>query len=318
MASPNYYEVLGISQDASDTEIKKAYRTLSLKYHPDRNSTEEAKNKIQKINEAYETLSDTEAKNRYDMELRYGNQGMRFGGGGGMPFAHMSTMDEFSDINQIFNMMFGGGGGGFPPGFPPGMHHPEIRVFHGGRQMNFQQKPEPIHKTVQITLEQSYAGCNLPVEIERTMIINHVRSTEIETIYVSIPQGIDDNEMMVFENKGHCVNGNVYGDLKISFQIINNTGFRRQGLDLIYNKKISLKDALCGFSFEMEHVNGKKLCLNNKTNPTVIKPNYKKVVPNMGMVREQSTGNMIIDFEVDFPETLTAEQIQQLQLILEE
>jgi DnaJ-class molecular chaperone len=228
----------------------------------------------------------------------------------------MNTMDEFSDINQIFNMMFGGMGGGM--GFPPGMHHPEIRVFHGGRPMNFQQKPEPIHKTVQITLEQSYSGCNLPVEIERTMIINHVRSTEIETIYVSIPRGIDDNEMMVFENKGHCVNGNVYGDLKISFQIINNTGFRRQGLDLIYNKKISLRDALCGFSFEMDHVNGKKLCLNNKTNPTVIKPDYKKVVPNMGMVREHSTGNMIIDFEVEFPDTLTAEQIQQLQLILEE
>jgi DnaJ family protein B protein 4 len=313
MATPNYYEILGVSQDASETEIKKAYRTLSLKYHPDRNPSEEAKHKIQKINEAYETLSDTEAKHRYDAELRFGDAhgpglGMHFGG---MPFTHMNTMNDFSDINQLFNMMFNGPPGMGMPGM--GMHGPNIRVFHNGTQVNFQQKPEPIQKTVQITLEQSYAGCNLPVEIERTMVMNQIRSTEIETVYITIPQGIDDNEMMILPNKGHCINGEVYSDLKISFQIINNTGFRRQGLDLIYYKKISLKDALCGFSFEMEHVNGKKLCLNNKTNPTVIKPNYKKVVPNMGMIREQSVGSMVIEFDVEFPDVLTAEQIQGLQ-----
>jgi DnaJ-class molecular chaperone len=323
MSSPTFYEVLGVSQDASETEIKKAYRSLSLKYHPDRNSTEEAKHKIQKINEAYETLSDGEAKNRYDAELRFGpgmgqgmGQGMRFGG---MPFSHMSTMDEFSDINQIFNMMFAGGMPGMGmPGFQQGMHHPEIRVFHNGAQMNFQQKPEPIHKTVQITIEQSYNGCNLPIEIERTVVMNQVKSTELETIYITIPQGLDDNEMMILQNKGHSINGQLHSDVKISFQIINNTGFRRQGLDLIYYKKITLKDALCGFSFEMEHVNGKKLCLNNKTNPTVIKPNYKKVVPNMGMIREQSVGNMIIEFDVEFPEVLTAEQIERLQEVFVE
>jgi DnaJ-class molecular chaperone len=66
----------------------------------------------------------------------------------------------------------------------------------------------------------------------------------------------------------------------------------------------------------MTHLNGKKLCVNNKTTPTVIKPNYKKVIPNMGMVRENGTGNMIIEFELEFPETLTAEQIAALETIL--
>ena len=77
-----------------------------------------------------------------------------------------------------------------------------------------------------------------------------------------------------------------------------------------------MKEALCGFSFELVHLNGKRLCLNNASNPTVIKPNYKKLVPNLGMTRESATGNMIIDFEIEFPESLTKEQTDALTNIL--
>ena len=89
---PNHYEVLGVSKDAKETEIKKAYRSLSLKYHPDRNSSEEAITKIQEINEAYEILSDESKRNHYDMEQAGGIPGF---GMGGMPFAHMNSMNEF-------------------------------------------------------------------------------------------------------------------------------------------------------------------------------------------------------------------------------
>lgn len=328
MSRPNLYEALGVSQDANDSEIKKAYRTMSLKYHPDRNPSEEATTKIQAINEAYETLSDQQRRQQYDMELKFGHCGMPGGmpGGmafqfGGMPFTHMNTMNEFSDINNIFNMMFGNGGmpPGMQQGMPPGM--PNIRVFNtGAGDMRFQQqhiqKPESIDKHVSITLEQCYAGCTLPIEIERTNIINNIRSTELETINVNIPRGVNENEILLLENKGHCINNIAHGDIKITFQIVNNTEFERRNLDLVYKKKIALKEALCGFSFEMTHLNGKKLCVNNKTTPTVIKPNYKKVIPNMGMVRENGTGNMIIEFDLEFPETLTAEQIAVLETAL--
>ena len=70
----NFYDVLGVAQDASESEIKKAYRNLSLKYHPDRNPSEEAKTKIQQINEAYENLGDAEKREQYNNELRYGKQ----------------------------------------------------------------------------------------------------------------------------------------------------------------------------------------------------------------------------------------------------
>ena len=330
MSNKNFYEVLGVANDASESDIKKAYRTLSLKYHPDRNPNEEAKSIFQSINEAYETLSDPAKRNQYDMELRFGGGGGG-GGHGGNPFTHMSSMDEFSEINNIFNMMFGGGGqGGNPFGMGGGMEGsipgmPGIRIFHsssgmpgGFHSQMFHQihRPEPIMKHLQITIEQSYQGCVVPIEIERWVLNNNVKTMENETLYLNIPQGIDDNEMIGIRDKGHVVNGEIHGEVKISINVINNTEFKRNGLDLIYHKKISLKEALCGFSFEMIHLNGKKLCLNNNSNPTVIKPNYKKVVPSMGMIRENSTGNMIIDFEVDFPDALSQEQIENISKIL--
>jgi DnaJ family protein B protein 4 len=317
---PNFYEILGVANDASETDIKKAYRSLSLKYHPDRNPSEEAKTKIQEINEAYEHLGDQAKRTQYDHELKFGSSPM----GGGMPFTHMNSMDEFSEINNIFNMMFGGGfpggGGGFP-GFPGG--GPEIRVFHSGMPGGMQQqmfhsfqRPDPIVKQIQLTIEQCYTGCNIPIEIERYVMNNNMKVIEMETVYINVPQGIDENEMIVLRDKGNVVNGNIRSELKVAIQVINNSEVKRQGLDLIYNKKINLKEALCGFSFEMIHLNGKRLCLNNTNNPTVIKPNYKKVVPNMGMVREGSAGSMIIDFEISFPDSLTPEQIAGLSEIL--
>jgi DnaJ-class molecular chaperone len=305
---PNHYEVLGVSNDANESEIKKSYRSLSLKYHPDRNSSEDAISKIQQINEAYEILSDPGKRQQYDMELSGGMPGF------GMPFTHMNSMNEFNDIGNIFNMMFGGGG----------MGGPNIRVFHGGgpginihTQMFHQiHKPEPIVKQIDITLEQSYTGINVPIDIERVNIDNNVRSVEKETLYLNVPQGIDNNETIVLADKGHCINGQVRGEVRIQIQLINNTRFKRQGTDLIYTRKISLKEALCGFVVEIDHLNGKRLSLNNINNPTVIKPNFKKLVQGMGMTRDNSTGNLIIEFEVEFPDSLTSEQIAGLQNIL--
>jgi DnaJ-class molecular chaperone len=306
---PNHYEVLGVSNDAGETEIKKAYRSLSLKYHPDRNSSEEAISKIQQINEAYEILGDEGKRQQYDMELSGG--GMP--GFGGMPFSHMNSMNEFNDINNIFNMMFGGGGG-----MPGG---PNIRVFHSGGpginirtefHHNFNQRPEPINRQIQITIEQSYQGCVFTLDIERVVIENNNRRTENETIQITIPKGIDNDETIVLGDKGNVINGQ-RGELRLNVKVINNSDFKRNGLDLIYNKKISLKEALCGFVFEINHLNGKRLSLNNTNNPTVIKPNFRKTIQNMGITRENSTGNMIIEFEVEFPDSFTSEQIEGLR-----
>jgi len=314
----NHYEILGLSNDAGEGEIKKAYRVLSLKYHPDRNSSDDAVTKMHQINEAYEILSDQAKRQQYDMELQFG--GGMGGPMGGMPFAHMNSMNEFSDINNIFNMMFGGG---MPPGMGSG--GPNIRVFHGGMpgmnvrteffHHNMNARPEPISKQIQITLQQSYTGCNFTLDIERAVVENNVRRSENETMYLTIPPGIDNDEVIILSDKGNIANGQK-GELRLQIKVSNNTEFRRNGLDLSYHKKVSLKDALCGFVFEIPHLNGKLLSLNNTTNPSVIKPNYRKVVPNMGMKKENSTGNLIIEFDVEFPDSLTSEQIEGLKTIL--
>jgi DnaJ-class molecular chaperone len=344
---PNFYEVLGVSNDASESAIKKAYRSLSLKYHPDRNHDDNAKSKFQAINEAYETLSDQGRRNQYDMELQGGQgfpggfpgqgfpggfpgqgfpggfPGQGFPGPGG-PFTHMNSMNEFSDINNIFNMMFGGGmpGQGFHgQGFGGGM--PEIHVFHNGgpginiRTQTFHstQTPDAITKNIKITIEQSYNGCSVPIDINRYVINNNSKKEENESMHINIPPGVNDNEVVTLHGRGNVINGN-HGEVRIQIQITNNTDFVRQGLDLHITKKISLKDSLCGFSLEINHLNGKKMNINNTNNPTVVKPNYKKVVPALGMKRENEVGNLIIEFLVEFPEKFTAEQIEQLSAIL--
>jgi DnaJ-class molecular chaperone len=331
----NHYEVLGVNQDANENEVRKAYRSLSLKYHPDRNPSEEAGELFRKINEANEVLSDPEKRKKYDHDLKYGE-------------GSFMQQAEMNDINNIINQMFGGGGGfpgfpGFPGmgmnmggirvnmgGFPRGMSN--VRVFHNGQEVNgssefaFEndpfshffshiQKPGPLVKHVQVSIEDAYKGLHLQVEIEKLSVLRGVQSTEIETIYVDIPEGIDNGETILLQNMGNSVEGN-RGDLKIVVQIENKTKFIRNGLDLHYTVTISMKEALCGFSLEIKHLNGKMLSMNNKENNSVIKPNHKKTVPNLGMVKGGNTGNLVIEFLVEFPEELMRDQIDKLREIL--
>jgi len=108
----------------------------------------------------------------------------------------------------------------------------------------------------------------------------------------------------------------IKGDIKIFIHVTNENDFIRQGLDLIVKRKITLKESLCGFKFEIKHLNGKILAFNNHTNVTVIKPGYKKVVPNLGINKDGNSGNLIIDFDVVFPDVLGDDQIQKLTEIL--
>jgi DnaJ-class molecular chaperone len=322
--SDNFYNILGINEKATADEIKKAYRTLQMKYHPDKNqSSQESINMTQKINEAYETLGDSQKREEYDFTRSNPNPFMRMnssGGGGGMDVP----------IDDLFKMFFNfpgmpgmagpgmGGQGGFQgmgSGGFPGM--PGVRIFHGG-PMGFQeaiQKPSPIVKTLVITMDQVLSGATIPLDIEKWVIDNGLKVHELETIYVTVPAGIDENEIIVLRDKGNVLNEQVKGDVKIFIKINNDTKFKRSGLDLIFDKKITLKEALCGFSFEIKYINGKSYTLNNNKG-NIIPPDYKKVYQGMGLTRGEHKGNMIIHFQVEFPESLNAEQIERLTEVL--
>ena len=310
MAGPNHYDILGISKDSSESEIKKAYRSLSLKYHPDRNQTEEAKKKIIEINGAYEVLGDPTARKEYDTKLEFGDN----------PF--MDMQNEMPDINNLFNMMFSGsginmmGGGG---GINMMGGGPNIRIFHrgpGNMHAQFQMHSlEPITKNIEISLAQSYNGEPVSIHYDYSVVENNTKTFQKEEIQLQIPRGIDHNETLIIPQKGNIVNSQ-RSELRLHFSVINNTNFIRRGMDLIYNKKISLKESLCGVSFIIDHINGQKMNLNTLNAPNVIKPNYSKEIPGYGMIKDNHTGKLIIAFEIEFPNEITDEQLSKLREIL--
>jgi DnaJ family protein A protein 2 len=284
------YGVLDVSKDATSEEIKKAFRKLSMKHHPDRGGET---GKFQAINEAYETLSDSHKKRMYDAG----------------PSMHMFSGGQAEELFSFLNMnMFGGGreGGAF------------FQMGGDGRPMNFQQslqRPTPIIQSVEISLEEAYRGKTQPLEVTRWIIEQGERREEKETLYLTIPKGIDDNEIIILRQKGNVISDSNKGDVKVFIKVVNRTEFEREGLDLIYNKTISLKEALCGFSFDLTYIDGRTFKINNG-NGNVIAANYRKVIPSMGIARDENRGNLIINFDVVFPEKLHDEQVKSLQEIL--
>ena len=292
----NYYSILGVDENASNDVIKKAFRKLSMKHHPDRGGQKDI---FQKINEAYQALSDPQKRQHYNMSRNGNPLSQLFGGMGG-------PQNSPDGIGQMFNMMFGGG-------FPGGMNNPNVQIFHNGVRVNPNQisKPPPIVKTIEISLEQAYTGLNVPIEIERWFDTGGTRRVEKEKIYIEIPKGIDSNEIIMIKEKGNIKNDKVKGDIKLFINVKNTTPFTRDGLDLLIKKKISLKEALVGFEFDIKHISGKSFKINN-VDGNVIKPFFRKNIPDLGMIRGGKKGNLVIDFDVEFPDTLTQKQKTQI------
>jgi DnaJ family protein B protein 4 len=304
----SHYATLGIAETASPEEIKKAYRSLSLKYHPDKNPS--GQEIFQKISSAFEVLGDSEKKKEYDFMKNHK----------GFP----PGMDDMGDINDLLSSLFGGGirvahmgmpgMGGFSSmggfhSFNPPHQGANIHMFRNG--IPVQQKPPTIIHNLTIEINQVLNGIQLPIDIERWIIENNLKVHEKQTIYIDIPKGIDDGEIIVLQNQGNVVDDNCKGDVKIHIKVNNNSIFERRGLDLYVEKQISLKESLCGFSFELKYLNDKVYTINNQIG-NIIPPDYKKVIPGMGLSREKAKGNLIINFKIQFPSSLSQEQIEKL------
>ncbi len=300
-----HYEVLGIEPDANLDEIKKAYRSLSFKHHPDRSNDPNSSDIMHKLNDAYEVLKDAESRRKYDASL----QGipniqpfvdMHFGGMG------MNIFDV------LFSQMTGAG------------HHAggvNIEIIHNGNGTTFirrhRGKPETINKNVEITLEQAYAGVTMSVEIDRWNMNqqNGIQINEIISTQINIPAGVDNGHTILLENIGNSIDETNRGDVKIIISVKSHKCFVRQGADICFKKSVSLKEALCGAQFQFEYLNGKLFTLN--VSNTIIFPGGKKAFNNMGMPKSDGThGSLIIEFEVIFPSSLTQEQKNQLANIL--
>jgi len=283
----DYYQVLGIDKNATQDDIKKAYRQLARKHHPDVNPNDkEAHKKFQLLNEANEVLSDPEKRKKYD---QYGKdwkhaeqfeqtrqsqqQSQNFGG-------HQTFTGDFNegDFSDFFNSMFGGMGGS------------SFR----SRQTKF--RGEDYHAELQLNLTDVYKTH------QQVLTVNG------KNIRITIPAGVENGQQIKIKGYGgEGINGGPNGDLYISFHIINNTKFKRSSNDLYTDIELDLYTAVLGGEITIVTLDGKvKLKVQPETqNETKIRlkgkgfPLYRK---------EGEFGDLTITFHVKIPTNLTDKQ----------
>tara|TARA_B110000483_G_scaffold243669_1_gene335201 strand:+ start:14491 stop:15432 length:942 start_codon:yes stop_codon:yes gene_type:complete len=305
----DYYNILGVNKSANYDDIKKAFRRLSLELHPDRtNNDPVSTEKFKEMNEAWEVLQDETKRREYDLGGNLFNLGE-------MNHTNINPEDilkeMFGNMSPFSGNIFENMGNDFK--------NVETHFVHIGSdgipKINIRKnisKLSPTVKRIKIPIESAFTGCNIPIKIERWITDGDTKTKENETLYVKIPSGIDENEIIILKDKGNIANGAHNGDVKIFVTIENKTDYTRKGLDLIYHKTITLKEALCGFSFNMKYIDGRNFQINNVIG-NIIVPGFKKLIPNMGMKRDDNAGNLIIEFTIIFPENLSSDKIQILK-----
>jgi len=313
------YKILNLSSECSESEIKQAYRALSFKFHPDRNKDPDAGDKIRAINEAYEILSDKQKRAQYDFE-RSGNplEGIlnelfkQNNPGRGMHQIFKQNMMFPHGQGQAFEVMFSND----MPFFNQSPSFNQAPSFNQSPSFNQAPKLSPpiLEKKVDVTFEESYKGGNIPIMIEREIKSGPLTLIEQERIYVVIPQGIDDGEILTIPDKGHCYN-EVKGEVKLRIHIVAHPIFERRGLNLVYHQKITFKESICGFEGIIQHVDGTSMRLvSSKGN--IIQNGDERNVKGRGLTRNSQVGDLIILFNVSTPKELTEEQIKMFENIL--
>lgn len=233
MAKKDYYEVLGVSKNASDDEIKKAYRKLAVKYHPDKNPGDKAaEEKFKEISEAHEVLADKQKRARYDQFGHAGVGGAGAGSAGGNPFQNGS----FNFNGQNFNFDFGGGGGlddilGSIFGFGGGQRRPV--------------RGSDYRTTVTLNFEEAVFGT--------TKVI----SADGKDLKVKIPAGVDDGMSIRLSGKGGpAPKGGTKGDLYVFVRVKPHKHLTREGSIILSEIRVSMVDAALGTEVDVETVDG--------------------------------------------------------------
>src|SRR5690554_5434622 len=292
----DYYKVLGVDKNATAAEIKKAYRKQARKLHPDLNPNDKsAQERFQKINEANEVLSDPEKRKKYDQygkdwqqadafeQSRRQQQRQSGGGfegfGGGKTYTGGDQGFDESQFSDFFESMFGGGG-----------------FSSGGQRRTAQFKGQDLNATLRLNL---------------TDILNDQKQTISigdKKIRLTIPAGVEDGQTIKIKGHGaEGIGGGPKGDLFITFEILNNTQFKRLESDLYATVELPLYTALLGGEITAETLTGKvKLKVKPETqNDTKVKlkgkglPKYKK---------KGQHGDMFITYKITMPTNLSAKE----------
>ncbi|XP_013408528.1 dnaJ homolog subfamily A member 1 [Lingula anatina] len=339
-----YYDLLGVKPDASDAELKKAYRKLALKYHPDKNPNEGEK--FKQISQAYEVLADPKKREIYD---KGGEEGIKTGGAG-----------EFHNPMDIFDMLFGGGGRRRGPNKGKDVVH-QLSVsledlYNGATRKLALQKNVICNKCEgrggkKGAVEQctTCKGTGMQVHVQRLGIgmVQQIQTVcqncrgqgekinakdlckqcsgkkvvrERKILEVHIDKGMKDGQQVRFTGEGDQEPGLEPGDIIIILEQKDHPKFKRQSHDLIMNMDLELVEALCGFKKSIETLD-KRILVISSLPGEVVKPGDLKCIPNEGMPAHRNPfekGLLIIKFDVKFPKPgiIPHEKLQKVEHLL--
>ena len=311
----DYYETLGVAKNATQDEIKKAYRKLAVKYHPDKNKGDKAaEEKFKKISEAYAVLSDKEKRQQYDT---FGDSGFH---------QRYSQEDIFRgfDLNDILNQFgFGGasfrttggfrtsgGAGGFEDLFSGG-------AFGGGgcRSGGCRPQPQPTKGEdrtyeITITLEDVLNGAEKTISLRQS-------DGQVKNIAVKIPKGIEAGKRLRLSGKGApSPNGGPAGDLYLKINIAPHPVFTREGSNLIMEKKIPFSQACLGTKIEVTTLEGKTFKVKV---PAGVQQESKLRLKGHGLPDgpRGKRGDILVKIAVQIPRKLTREQKKAVKALAE-
>jgi curved DNA-binding protein len=266
MAKRDYYEVLGVKKSATEEEIKKAYRKLAMKHHPDRNpGNKQAEERFKEINEAYAVLSDKGKRQQYDQfgpsgfSQRYSQEDI---------FRGFDINDLFKDLgfstNDVFSRIFGGGGRGAKVrygnlddlfGQRGGPAYDYGDMFSGGASQAegpMAEKGQDIHSELNLTFQEAAFGGEKKVR--------YSKGGKVEEIMVKIPPGIESGKKLRLAGKGmDGAGGRPPGDLYLKVNIAEHPLFKREGSDITVDKEIKISEALLGATIEVPTLDGSKV-----------------------------------------------------------
>uniref|UniRef100_A0A803KHQ0 DnaJ homolog subfamily B member 13 n=1 Tax=Xenopus tropicalis TaxID=8364 RepID=A0A803KHQ0_XENTR len=311
----DYYSVLEITPSAGDSDIKKAYRKLALKYHPLKNKEPSAPHRFKQIAEAYDVLSDLRKKATYD---KFGEEGLK----GGVPpefggeEAWTSGYVFHGNPDRTFNEFFGGDNP-FADFFTP--TGSEVNTGFGGlRGRGMKTQDPPIERDLYLSLEDLFFGCTKKIKISRRVMNDdgHTSSIRDKILSIDARPGWREGTKITFQNEGDQGPNIIPADIIFIVREKQHPRFKRQGNDLIYTANIELGKALTGCTVEVETLDER--LLNIPIND-IVHPTYRKVVPGEGMRLPKDPtlkGDLIIQFDIHFPEHLTPQKKQLLRKAL--
>ena len=302
------YDVLGVDEDASKEEIKKAYRTLARKHHPDRNPDDpDAEEKFKEIQKAYSILSDEEKRQQYDAQRRFGGGGVggpnggrgSWGQGAGGPeirFEQGNFDDVFGGrggLGDIFESFFGGRSrGGATRGQDP------FRQQRGPRRQQ-RRGGQDIETKLQLSFEEALQGGRKQVELPTG-----------ESVRLNIPRGVRNGYKIRLRGRGQAGPTGERGDLYVTFEVGDHPRFRRKGDDIHLTETIDVFEALLGTERRIPTPYGQRIKLSI---PAGTQPGEKLRLRGQGVKTDDGQGDLYVEIDVDVPTDLTENQRETLR-----